>query len=591
MIIDQVQITAIAKILKEHISGSRVNKIYEPRKDLIIIDLFPTIEKKILALCTNRQFGFTGLIDCDLKNPSSPPTFCSLLRNRLKSAIITDVYASKTDRIINIVFSHKEDGGLINFPRLQLRLTGNKPNLLLFDGSNVPQGKLHNYSNHKGTVSEDKDYESIDNVDRTKKDWNIQLKETIELIKNCKTSKELYTSVPLLSPPLAKIIIKNCSNQNERNQWAKWIDETQNGENKICVHRIRNNLSGDTYLSPYLFPLIPANSSVIKENTLLESVESFYFAGLIKQELTNSKRNLLKALTKAKKKLTRKKCNLEEGLKNARESEYYIHQGELLKSVLYKIEKNTKSITAFDWLKNKEITLTINPMITPKANLEKLFAKATKIKRSLPILKKQVKETIAILSTINLLLEQTENSTSILDIDNIKHRLDNSDLLQSKSKTAKLKRKNKSKGSKQKKSKNKSKKEMTENLRTFNSSDGYKIYVGRNGKDNAFLSGKFLSKNDLWLHVKDSPGPHVVIKSKNKNKYPPHTKNEAGQLAVYFSSKRYEKRVDVLICEGFNVRNISGGKPGEVSLRKYNCITVKPDSDLINKLITMVMNH
>jgi predicted ribosome quality control (RQC) complex YloA/Tae2 family protein len=117
----------------------------------------------------------------------------------------------------------------------------------------------------------------------------------------------------------------------------------------------------------------------------------------------------------------------------------------------------------------------------------------------------------------------------------------------------------------------------------FKSSDGLDIYVGKNNKQNDVLTLKTSSSNDIWLHTKDIPGSHVIIK-KPQNDIPDTTLLEAAHLAAYFSKAKQSSNVQVDYAQVRNVKKPSGAKPGMVIYENYRTLVVTPDENIIKKL-------
>ena len=118
----------------------------------------------------------------------------------------------------------------------------------------------------------------------------------------------------------------------------------------------------------------------------------------------------------------------------------------------------------------------------------------------------------------------------------------------------------------------------------FISSNGYEILVGRNNRQNDNLSRKIARKNDLWLHVKDLPGSHVIIRRKNKEEIPEETIKEAAIVAAYYSKGRDSENVPIDYTLVKNLRKPKGARPGLVYYENYQTIHVNPDKGLINRL-------
>lgn len=117
----------------------------------------------------------------------------------------------------------------------------------------------------------------------------------------------------------------------------------------------------------------------------------------------------------------------------------------------------------------------------------------------------------------------------------------------------------------------------------FISSDGYDIFIGKNNKQNDYLTLKLANKDDIWMHTKNIPGSHVIIKKKD-NLVPQNTIVEAAKLAAYHSKAKLSSNVPVDYTERKNVKKPSGSKPGMVIYDFYNTVYVTPEKELINKL-------
>lgn len=115
------------------------------------------------------------------------------------------------------------------------------------------------------------------------------------------------------------------------------------------------------------------------------------------------------------------------------------------------------------------------------------------------------------------------------------------------------------------------------------SSDNFDIYVGKNNTQNDRLTLKTAEPRDLWLHTKEIPGSHVIVKTGGQE-IPPQTLLEAGMLAAYFSKAQNSSNVPVDYCPRKNVRKPNGAKPGMVIYDHYNTMYVTPKENEINIL-------
>ena len=153
--------------------------------------------------------------------------------------------------------------------------------------------------------------------------------------------------------------------------------------------------------------------------------------------------------------MTRKKCTLEDGLLKSRNGKQLSHEGELLKSVLYKIKRGDSFVPVFDWEAGRERELAIDSKLSPKENLERCFARARKAKRTIPVLKQQIEETVFVLAQIEKLSNLTEKATSLEALSEIEENLRRISSQRKKQKTAQAhnQKRKKSKDFKRKKGK------------------------------------------------------------------------------------------------------------------------------------------
>ena len=115
----------------------------------------------------------------------------------------------------------------------------------------------------------------------------------------------------------------------------------------------------------------------------------------------------------------------------------------------------------------------------------------------------------------------------------------------------------------------------------FISSDGISIYVGKNNIQNDYLTLKFADKRDLWLHTKNIPGSHVIVKAFD---VPDTTLAEAAALAAYYRKGKKSSKVDVDYTIVKNVKKPSGAKPGMVIYYTNSTIVTEPKEPAIEKV-------
>ena len=107
--------------------------------------------------------------------------------------------------------------------------------------------------------------------------------------------------------------------------------------------------------------------------------------------------------------------------------------------------------------------------------------------------------------------------------------------------------------------------------------DGWEVLVGRNAKDNDYLTFKVAKGKDHWLHVAGgTPGSHVVIRNPSGGDPPRDVLEKAAQLAAWYSKARGAPRVEVHHCTAANVSKERGAPAGQVRIKKFKKIKVVP---------------
>ena len=243
-------------------------------------------------------------------------------------------------------------------------------------------------------------------------------------------------------------------------------------------------------------------------------------------------------------------------------------KGELLTANIYAIPKGITTFRTVNFYDTelKEIEIAIDPTKTPAENAQKYFSKYNKAKRTLAALaiqKKQNEEELAYLESILNALEAAKEEA---DLDEIRMEL---------AEQGYMKRKTAKKNRVQKKAK----------PLHYISSDGFDIYVGKSNLQNDALTLHFAESHDIWLHTKEIPGSHVIIKT-NGASVPDTTLLEAANLSAYFSKSQNSSQVPVDYTLRKYVKKPNGAKPGMVIYEKNKTIYITPEEGKIKKLET-----
>lgn len=240
--------------------------------------------------------------------------------------------------------------------------------------------------------------------------------------------------------------------------------------------------------------------------------------------------------------------------------------GDLLQANFPRLEKGTESVTLTDLFdpEGKEVTITLDPSKAASENIERYYKRFKKYEKGLPRIEKMIAD---------LIRKEKELEKSIADIeatDSI-DKLSFTTISETKKKVLKSPSK-------------KNKKESAPPGRRFISSEGYLILVGKNDRENDELSGRFANGRDLWLHARDYPGSHVLVRLPKKIDLPQKTLREAAQLALKYSKAVKAGKGEVTYAYAKHVKKPKGFEAGKVTVADGKTIFVRLEKETIEKM-------
>lgn len=256
---------------------------------------------------------------------------------------------------------------------------------------------------------------------------------------------------------------------------------------------------------------------------------------------------------------------LEQTIKDAQDADRYRNMGELLIAHLHEVKRGDSEIEVMNFYDPNQayVTISLDPQLTPSENAQRLFRRYNKLKNSVTHAQTQLKRTKQELAYLEQLRLQIEEA-SLSDLEEIKEELIKEGYIQNNQKHSQRKRKN-----------------TRPNVLKYTSSEGIPIYVGKNNIQNEYLTNRLAHADDTWLHTKDIPGSHVVIRSKD---FSETTLHEAAMLAAYYSKGKDSSQVPVDYTLIRHVRKPTGAKPGFVIYEQQKTLYVTPERNIIRQL-------
>ena len=291
-------------------------------------------------------------------------------------------------------------------------------------------------------------------------------------------------------------------------------------------------------------------------DTLSELLDEFYHSRYVKQSIKQKANDYLYVIEQAYDKTKRKIENLKEDIKESYRKDDYQKYGELLTAYMHEVKPFSKEVTVFDYYENKEISIPLKVNLSPADNAQRYYHLYNKMKNREIEAKKQLKLAEMDVEYLETLLHQMEMISTNEEVDEIREELMQEGFI------------------KKRNSKSRSKKKKV-NLNKYKTTHGLTVLVGKNNKQNDYLTNRYASKNHLWFHVKDMPGSHVVI-THVESEITEDDILDAAKIAAYHSKGKESQSVPVDYTEIRYVKNIPGTKPGFVTYTDQKTVYVTP---------------
>ncbi len=274
-------------------------------------------------------------------------------------------------------------------------------------------------------------------------------------------------------------------------------------------------------------------------------------------------RRATQRLTQQIRKLDRKHDKLAQEVDATEEAGQIRQRGELLLANLHRLKRGQAEVTVEDYYTGAgDVTIELDPTTTPQQNVERLFKRARKLETGRDRIRAHLAETEQQLTRLR---EQLSTLEGELDLDPLRELAGESS------------------GTRRKRVKRDEPDEAQP--RKFVSRDGLPILVGRNDRQNHELTIRRARGNDLWLHVDQAPGSHVLVPLPKGQQPPPETLLDAAQLALYYSKVRGAKRQTIVYTRRKFIRHPKGAPPGRVTISQEKRLEIGTDADRLRRLV------
>ncbi len=550
MAFDGIVTKAIVTELQELV-GSKIDKVHEPDKNTIVLGLYSQGKNYALNICIDAHNCRLNLTTHTKLNPLVAPNFCMLLRKHLIGGKISGISMQGLERIVNIEIETINEFNEIENKTLILELMGKHSNIILKNQNDIIIDAMRHIASNNSyreilpsriyTLPQSNKYEF------TKLSGPEEFGEKLEIDSTENDyAKKLSNTFTGISLSFAKSAVE----QRELHEIYNYINEIINSE------KLKFELEG----SDYVLKLSDQEKEMFELNFF---IDDFYFERETTEAFTNARNTMLRMILEVLKKYKNRLASIDAKLQECDGMDKYRLYGELITANLYQLTNtHSDSIELYNYYDNSNIKIPLDVKYLPSMNAKKYFKKYSKLKNAYKIVSEQKVETEKELNYIESIVYELEDSTCLEDVQDIFEEISENVVFKEK-----LKRK-------EKKNKNQKKKKQQKFSPIEYEVNGYKIYVGRNNKENDWLTLSFASKTDYWFHTKDVQGSHVILKADKEVNDDILVK--VAEIAAKHSKAKMSSNVPVDYCLVQFVKKPNGSKPGMVIFTNNKTLNVNP---------------
>ena len=584
MPLDALCLSGVVHELQNALSGTKIDKIYQPGRDEVVLALRAPAGNVKLLLSANPSHPRAHLTQISRENPDKPPMFCMLLRKHLSGARLLELVQPPMERVVDLRLEALDELGDRVERRLVLEAMGRHSNLILLDG----EGRI------------------MDCLRRVDSDMSARRQVLPGLFYRLPPAQEKLDPSSLDRAALESALAA----APEERQADKWLLDTFGGLSPLICRELAFRAGGATDARLHqmgeggrsrLLDELEGLLRSVQENSftpvMLEKeghpsdftfqpisqygpavscvpfpsfsalLDRFYEQRENQERVRQRGQDLIRSVTNARDRAARKIGLQEQELAATRDRERLRQFGDIITSNLHAMEKGMSRLTAADFYDPEcpQIHIPLDPLLTPQQNAAKYYKEYNKAKTAESILTLQLEKGRRDLDYLNSVLEAIALAEGERDLQEIRQELTDTGYLRRPSKA-------RDRG-----------KRVASKPMEFRSSSGLRISVGKNNTQNDLLTTKQAFKSDLWFHTQKIHGSHVILWTEGGQ--PDLTSiQEAAQLAAWFSQGRESGKVAVDYTPVKYVKKPGGARPGMVVYTTYETAYVAPDGELARRL-------
>ena len=571
MAFDAFYLSAVLEEVRQRTREARVDKIHQPSRDTLILQLKCREGREKLLFALNPTAPRLHLTSSSPENPPEPPMFCMLLRKHLLGARLLTVTQPPMERCATFTFDCIDEMGDHVEKRLVAELMGRTCNLYLLS----PEGRILDCLRRIG----------LDESTRRAALPGLMYQEPEPITKADPSEEGVYSRILAqpgadvlsdrlmdnlggLSPLVCREAALYAAGSTDARVEGLDLEKTAQALELF----FREHL---THPAPYYYALpdgtpkqfafcpIRQYGSCQRSESFSQLLDSYYITRDRKDAMRQKSQAVRKTVQNLCTRLQRKLAIQEKELEATYDRERLRQLGDILTANIHRVVKGQTSVECEDFYDENMtlIQIPISPILSPQQNAAKFYKDYARMKNAEKELTRQISLGEEELQYLRSVLEELNRAQTDAELEEVRRELQEGGYLKADT------------------GKRKMKQSKLPPMR-FESTDGYPIYVGRNNRQNEELTFRLARKDDIWLHAQKVHGSHVII-SCGGTTPPDDTITQAAQLAAHYSESVGGQNLPVDVTAVRQVKKIPNGKPGMVIYHTYRTVIVNPYPDIV----------
>lgn len=588
MPLDAICLGAVTNELNQALAGCRIEKVYQPDRDEIMLQTRGQGGAKRLLLSIAAGAPRVHFIDAARENPAAPPMFCMLLRKHVQGAKIAAITQPAVERMLAIELDTTDEMGVPCQKKLICELMGKHSNVILCDGDGRILDALRRVDGdlsgkrqvlpglfYRMPPAQDKhDPFALSGAGLAAAVRQADGEQTLD--------RYLLSQLLGFSPLLCRELSYRATGD------AAARIGTLTDEQCEKLGQVFDDLMGflrEGRARPFLlskaedgavfdFTFLPVTQyegvmTVTQAESFSALLAAFFEKKGRAERMARRSADLHKTVVNARDRLARKLAAQQKELDATQNREQYKRMGDLITANLYQLEKGMNKATVIDYYAEDcpEVEITLDVRLTPQQNAQRYFKMYNKAKTAENVLTEQIERGRADLEYLESVLVALGEAETERDLSQLREELTQTGVL----------------SNKQTRNKKLRTKPVQAKPFHYRTSDGFEVFAGKNNLQNDLLTLKTAFKSDIWFHTQKIHGSHVILVTDGREPTN-QAMTEAAMIAAYHSKARQSSRVPVDYTPVRQVKKPAGAKPGMVIYHVYQTAYVTPDESTIEKL-------